>query len=192
MLGLASKIKATYPPRVRFGRGGCLTLSHLSAAGGTAKVHADWAFVSGVSPVSPNLKLIDRIQSGKGTGGISCRQALCAETGGTGGTGGTGTKVTRFSGETTGLRHTWDRWDTPKPGQGGRSANVKPCDQFVMREVRREQDLATWAAAMGAIVHTLNTTRALFCAVFPPVQAHSVHQHKLTHSITRVQPHTMT
>jgi hypothetical protein len=116
MLGLASKIKATYPPRVRFGRGGCLTLSHLPAAGGTAKVRADWAFVSGVSPVSPNLKLIDKIQSGKGTGGISRRQAPCA------GTGGTGATVTRFSGETTGLRHTWDRWDTSKRGQGEKAS----------------------------------------------------------------------
>ena len=67
-------------------------LSHLSAEGGTAKVCADWAFVSGVSPVSPNLKLIDRIQSGKGTGGISRHQVLCAET------GGTGAMVARFYG----------------------------------------------------------------------------------------------
>ena len=105
MLGSASKIRVAYHRR-DCGRGSP-TLSHLPAAGGTAKVCADWAFVSGVSPVSPNLKLIDRIQSGKGTRGISRRQALCAET------GGTGAKVTRFSGETTGLRHTWDRWGQP-------------------------------------------------------------------------------
>ena len=140
MLGSASKIKAACTARVRFWRRGCPTLSHLSAAGGTAKRCADWAFVSGVSPVSPNLKLIDRIQSGKGTGGISRRQALCAET------GGTGAKVTRFSGETTGLRHTWDSWDTPKRGQGERSATFKPCDHFVVRGARRKHDLATRAA----------------------------------------------
>ena len=116
MLGSASKIKAACTDRVRFGRRGCPAWSHLSAAGGTAKTCADWAFVSGVSPVSPNLKLIDRIQSGKGTGGISRRQALCAET------GETSAKVPRFSGETTGLRHTWDSWDTPRRGQGERGA----------------------------------------------------------------------
>lgn len=140
MLGSASKSKATYPARVRFGRRSCPTLSHLSAAGGTTKRCADWAFVSGVSPVSPNLKLIDKIQSGIGMGGISRRQALCAET------GGTSANVTRFSGETTGLRHTWDRWDTPKRGHGERSANLKPCEHFVVRGARRKHDLATWAA----------------------------------------------
>ena len=140
MLGSASKIKAACTDRVRFGRRGCPTLSHMSATSGTTKRCADWAFVSGVSPVSPNLKLIDRIQSGKGTGGISRCQALCAET------GGTSPMVTRFSGETTGLRHTWDRWDTPKRGHGARSANLKPCDHFVVRWARRKQDLATRAA----------------------------------------------
>jgi hypothetical protein len=34
----------------------CPTLSHLSAVGGPAKMRADWAFVSPVSAVSPNLK----------------------------------------------------------------------------------------------------------------------------------------
>ena len=101
----------------------CLTFQQQV---GQRKVCADWAFVSGVSPVSPNLKLIDRIQSGIGTGGISRRQALCA------GTGGTSATVTRFSGETTGLRHTWDSWDTSKRGQGARSATFKPCDHFVV------------------------------------------------------------
>ena len=37
MLGSASKSKSACPARVRFGRRGCPTLSHLSAAGGTAK-----------------------------------------------------------------------------------------------------------------------------------------------------------
>ena len=89
MHGLASKTKATYPARVSFGRHGCPVLSHLSAAGGTAKRRADWAFVSGVSPVSPNLKLIERIQKkkvGNGRKGISGGYAPGAETGGTDGT----------------------------------------------------------------------------------------------------------
>ena len=140
MLGSASKIKTAYTPSVHIGGRGSPTLSHLSGAGGTAKVCADWAFVSGVSPVSPNLKLIDRIQSGIGIGGISRHQALYAETGGTSAT------VTRFSGETTGLRHTWDSWDTPKRGHGARSATFKPCDYFVVPVARRKHDLATRAA----------------------------------------------
>ena len=123
MLGSALENKRACPHRVPFRRC-CPTLSHLPAAGGTAKVCADWAFVSGVSPVSPNLKLIDRIQSGIGIGGISRRQAPFA------GTGGTSAKVTRVSGETTGLRHTWDSWDTPKRGQGERGATFKPCDHL--------------------------------------------------------------
>ena len=43
----------------------CPTLSHLSAAGGPAKVCANWAFVSGVSPVSPYLELIDDYRNGE-------------------------------------------------------------------------------------------------------------------------------
>ena len=140
MLGSASENKRANPHRVPFGRRGCPTLSHLSATGGTAKGRVDWAFVSGVSPVSPNLKLIDRIQSGKGTGGISRRQALCA------GTGGTSATMTRFSGETTRLRHTWDRWDTAKRAQGETGATFKPCDHFLVHEARRNHDLATRAA----------------------------------------------
>ena len=53
-------------------------LSSNTAASGTTKRCVDWAFVSGVSPVSPNLKLIDKIQSGIGTGGISRHQAFSA------------------------------------------------------------------------------------------------------------------
>jgi hypothetical protein len=56
MRGLASKIKASVSHR---GLSGCLRQSHVSAAGGTAKVRADWTFVSGVSPVSPYLKLLE-------------------------------------------------------------------------------------------------------------------------------------
>ena len=107
MRGSVSKIKAAHSPRGCTDWCGCPTLSHMSGASGTAKRRVDWAFVSGVSPVSPNLKLIDRTQNGIGRGGISRRRARCAET------GETSAKVTRFSGETTGLRHTWDRWDTP-------------------------------------------------------------------------------
>jgi hypothetical protein len=103
MLGSASKTKATYPARVRFGRRGCPTLSHMSVAGGTAKRCANWAFVSGVSPVSPNLKLMERIQRkkrGYGRKSINRPQGPCAETGGTGAT------ETRASGETAGAGHT--------------------------------------------------------------------------------------
>ena len=122
MRGSASKTKAIYPARVRFGRHGCPMLSHLSAAGGTAKVCADWAFVSGVSPVSPYLKLIDRIQrkkGGYGREGINRPKGPCAETGGTGAT------VTRASGETTRARRVWDRWDHPTLDQG---VTVRGCD----------------------------------------------------------------
>jgi hypothetical protein len=89
MHGSASKTKAPYPARVSFGRHGCPVLSHLAAAGGTEKRCANWAFVSGVSPVSANLKLIERIQKkkvGNGRKGISGGYASCAETGGTDGT----------------------------------------------------------------------------------------------------------
>jgi hypothetical protein len=51
MAGSGSKNK----PVVR----ACPTLSHVLAAGGTAKVCADWAVVSGVSPVSPYLRLLE-------------------------------------------------------------------------------------------------------------------------------------
>ena len=107
MHGSASKIKATYPSRARFGRVGPM-LSHLPAAGGTVKMGADWAFVSGVSPVSPNLKLMERIQRrkrGYGRKGINRPKCPCAET------GGTGAKVSAVFGETAGTGHAWDRWD---------------------------------------------------------------------------------
>jgi hypothetical protein len=110
MLGSASKNKGAWPPRVPFGRLGSPMLSHLSEAGGTAKVCANWAFVSGVSPVSPDLKLIERIQRkkrGYGRKGINRPKGPCAET------GGTGAKVTVIYGETTGVGHAWDSWDPP-------------------------------------------------------------------------------
>lgn len=59
MLNSASKIKALRLLRKRLGWVACPTPSRVQAAGGTEKVPADWAFVSGVSPVSPNLKLIE-------------------------------------------------------------------------------------------------------------------------------------
>ena len=62
MLGLASNSDARHPLGLRFGWRGCPALSHLSAAGGTAKVCADWAFVSGVSPVPLTLKITNRIK----------------------------------------------------------------------------------------------------------------------------------
>jgi hypothetical protein len=114
MSASASKYNPACLRPVHFYRTGGPTLSHLSRGSGTAKVCANWAFVSPVSPVSPNLKLLERIQRkkvGNGRRGITGGQAPCAETGGT---GGTGAKVTRVCGETTGARHTWDRWDQPK------------------------------------------------------------------------------
>src|SRR5450759_2227165 len=82
MRGSASKTKATYPFGVYVSAGGCPTLSHMSGASGTAKVCANWAFVSGVPPVSPYLKLIERIQrqkGGYGRRGINWPQGPCAE-----------------------------------------------------------------------------------------------------------------
>ena len=114
MHGSASIIDAAYPSRTRFGRVGPM-LSHLPAAGGTVKMGADWAFVSGVSPVSPYLKLIERIQRKKGEygrEGINRPKGPCAET------GGTGAKVSAVFGETTGAGHTRDSWDTSTRGQG--------------------------------------------------------------------------
>ena len=67
----------------------CLTLSHVPAAGGTAKTRADWAFVSPVSPVPPYLKLIgiQKWENSKGTGrALSCDLCPYAGTGGTGAT----------------------------------------------------------------------------------------------------------
>ena len=42
----------------------CPTQSHFAGADGTAKVCADWASVSGVSPVSPYLELIVDYRNG--------------------------------------------------------------------------------------------------------------------------------
>jgi hypothetical protein len=63
MLGSASKGKAVRSAP-RFDQGVCPTWSHFCEAGGTAKVCVDWAFVSGVSVVSPYLKLIDDYRNG--------------------------------------------------------------------------------------------------------------------------------
>jgi hypothetical protein len=66
-----------------------LTLSHVPAAGGTAKTRAGRAFVSGVSPVPPYLKLINEYRmgnEGRQEEGINSRSALGAGTGGTGAT----------------------------------------------------------------------------------------------------------
>jgi hypothetical protein len=65
MLGLASNIKVAWPLRVYFGRGVRPTWSRARHAGGTAKVCVDWAFVSGVSLVSPYLELIDDYRNGE-------------------------------------------------------------------------------------------------------------------------------
>lgn len=63
MIGLASNKQ----PCVRFGRRACPTLSHLRDAGGTAKVRADWAFVSGGSVVSLYLELVEDYRKEKQT-----------------------------------------------------------------------------------------------------------------------------
>lgn len=58
MLGLGSKNRMTHQDSGRFGLCACPTLSQPRSALGTVKVRTNWSFVSGVSPVSPNLKLI--------------------------------------------------------------------------------------------------------------------------------------
>jgi hypothetical protein len=124
MRASASKHKPACLRLVRFCRSGDPTLSHMSDAGGTPKRCANWAFVSPVSPVSPNLKLIERIQKkkvGNGREGINCPQGPCAET------GGTSAKVAGVCGETTGAGHRWDRWDLPSACRGAKSATLKPC-----------------------------------------------------------------
>ena len=65
MLGLASRTEAAVLAQLCDpGQRACLTLSHTRAAGGTAQVCADWAFVSGVSPVPPYLELIENYRNG--------------------------------------------------------------------------------------------------------------------------------
>jgi hypothetical protein len=127
MSASASKNKPACSPSVRFCRSGGPTLSHLSGASGTAKVCANLAFVSGVSPVSPNLKLLERIQRKKGGYGrksINRPQGPYAET------GGTSAKVTRVCGETAGAGHRWDRWDhkTAAKVQRFKDAMLRPCN----------------------------------------------------------------
>ena len=66
-----------------------ITLAHVPAAGGTAKMRADRAFISGVSPVPHSLKLIgiQEWENGKGIRqGINWHSAPYAGTGGTGAT----------------------------------------------------------------------------------------------------------
>jgi hypothetical protein len=66
MLGLASEINTGMSvQRVRAARGVGPTWSHVRATGGTAKTRADWALVSGVSLVSPYLKLTEDYRTGK-------------------------------------------------------------------------------------------------------------------------------
>lgn len=58
---------------LRFDRRACPTRSHLCVAGGTAKMRADWASVSGVSGVSPYPQLIEDYREEQRT---KARQAL--------------------------------------------------------------------------------------------------------------------
>ena len=64
----------------RDGRGICPVWSHALGSGGTPKTRVDWAFVSPVSPVSPNSILIDDYRIGElnrhGSGGTAAG-ALC-------------------------------------------------------------------------------------------------------------------
>ena len=79
------------------------TLSHVPTAGGTAKVRADWAFVSGVSLVSPYLRLLEdyrKEDQGTAVEGSNRPHASFA------GTSGTSAIAMRFQGETLGARHT--------------------------------------------------------------------------------------
>jgi len=97
MRGLGYNIETGIAGRRRSWRT-CPTLSHVSAAGGTAQMCADWAFVSPVSLVSPNLKLIKDYRKGrveKARKDISRRYAPYA------GTTGTSAKNTSLYGETT-------------------------------------------------------------------------------------------
>jgi pheromone shutdown protein TraB len=61
MRGLGSKVNAGV---YGYDRVIGLTLSRLWPTTGTAKMRVDWAFVSGVSLVSPSLKLIDEYRMG--------------------------------------------------------------------------------------------------------------------------------
>lgn len=125
MSGSASKNKPAGLGPAGFGQSGGPTLSHLSGAGGAPKRCANWAFVSGVSPVSPYLKLVERIQrekEGYGREGINRPKGPCAET------GGTSAKVAGVCGETAGARHRWDRWDPPTRRQGGKVHGTRRLD----------------------------------------------------------------
>ena len=64
MLGSVSNTKAG-KAAPRLSQGVCPTLSRGQRAGGTAKVCADWALVSGVSLVPPYLELIEEYRSGE-------------------------------------------------------------------------------------------------------------------------------
>ena len=100
MLDLGLKNRMMHQDGGRFGLCACPTLSQPRSALGAVKVRTIWSFVSGVSPVSPNLKLIPNMKRKDDLAGISCRCAPFA------GTAGTGAKVARISAETTRARHT--------------------------------------------------------------------------------------
>jgi hypothetical protein len=119
MLGSASRVKAAYQPACDFSWRVCPIQSHFREARGTAKRRAEWAFVSLVSDVSPILKLIERRKNKNGRK-INCPSAPSA------GTSGTSAKVTRFYGETTGLRQAHDKWDRRGSSRAGRRETVNP------------------------------------------------------------------
>jgi hypothetical protein len=121
MLGSASKIEAASPPRVRFGRRACPTLSQARAAGGTAKVCVDWAFVSGVSPVSPYLELIDNYRNEDGN---RHRQALVGVPARALGQVGQTQQSCAFKVGQQG-RDTGETGGTARPSQPGEGAKVK-------------------------------------------------------------------
>jgi hypothetical protein len=86
MRGLGSEVKAD-ACRCAWSIG--LRLPHIRPACAAAKTRADWVFVSGVSPVSLSLKLINeyRMENQERQGeGINWCSASRAGTGGTGAT----------------------------------------------------------------------------------------------------------
>lgn len=108
MLASASKIKLASSIVVHFGRDECPTQPHLLGTGETTKRRAKSAFVSRVSPVSPQSEINRWIQKGKTANAgraISRRRPHCDEA------GETGSIEVNISAETTGARHTWDSRD---------------------------------------------------------------------------------
>ena len=104
MFGLASKFNARRSARrMRSDRGAGLAWSHVEHTGWTPRTCAERALVSPVSPVSPNLKLIERLRNERwGTAG----RALIGATPSALRQVGPVQQSCGFQGETTGVGHT--------------------------------------------------------------------------------------